>query len=175
MKNNWGCWINIKMSSYQYRKFHCGYKTILRPSYLHNEISYTGKTISLCWIRAQVCCLVITYKTLLSKPLNHWSPHYLRDACSLCWVELAVVCVCFVWWGQLACIEIGRLSCIQLIYKQNMSCIHYLMMCVTSPHELWTEIEIYSFYCNIFCNISNCLCHVSIENWLIIQLDCFAS
>ena len=48
-----GGWINIKMSSYQYRKSHCGDKTILRPSYLHNGISYTGKMTSLYWIRAQ--------------------------------------------------------------------------------------------------------------------------
>ena len=48
-----GGWINIKMSSYQYRKSHCGDKTILRPSYLHNGISYTGKTTSLYWIGAQ--------------------------------------------------------------------------------------------------------------------------
>ena len=44
---------NIKMSSYQYRKSHCGDKTILRPSYLHNGISYTGKT-SLYWFSPQV-------------------------------------------------------------------------------------------------------------------------
>ena len=43
---------NIKMSSYRYRKSHCGDKTFLRPSYLHNGISYTGKTSSLYWIRA---------------------------------------------------------------------------------------------------------------------------
>ena len=41
------------MTSYRYRKSHCGDKTILRPSYLHNGISYTGKTTSLYWIRAQ--------------------------------------------------------------------------------------------------------------------------
>ena len=46
-----GPWFNIKMTSYQYRKSHCGDKTILRPSYLHNGISYTGKTTSLYWIR----------------------------------------------------------------------------------------------------------------------------
>ena len=40
------------MTSYQYRKSHCGDKTILRPSYLHNGISYTGKMSSLYWIRA---------------------------------------------------------------------------------------------------------------------------
>ena len=49
-----GGWINIKMPSYQYRKSHCGNKTILWPSYLHNGISYTGKTTSLCWIGAQL-------------------------------------------------------------------------------------------------------------------------
>ena len=42
------------MSSYQYRKSHCGDKTILRLSYLHNGISYTGKTTYLYWIRAMV-------------------------------------------------------------------------------------------------------------------------
>ena len=35
--------ISIKMASYQYRKSHCVDKIILRPSYLHNGIPYTGK------------------------------------------------------------------------------------------------------------------------------------
>ena len=43
---------NIKMPSYQYRKSDYGDKTILWLSYLHNGISYTGKTPSLYWIRA---------------------------------------------------------------------------------------------------------------------------
>ena len=42
-----GCWFNIKMIAYEYRKSHCGDKTILRPSYLHNGIPYIGKTSSL--------------------------------------------------------------------------------------------------------------------------------
>ena len=45
-------WFNIKMASYQYGKSHCGDKTVVRSSYLHNEISYTGKTPALYWIRA---------------------------------------------------------------------------------------------------------------------------
>ena len=49
-KDTWGR-LNIKMSSYQYRKSHCGDKTISRPSYLHNGISYTDKITSLYWIR----------------------------------------------------------------------------------------------------------------------------
>ena len=40
-----GPWFNIKMSSYQYRKFNFGD--------LHNGISYVGKTTSLYWIRPQ--------------------------------------------------------------------------------------------------------------------------
>ena len=52
-RNKPGPWFNIKMSSYQYRKSHGGDKTILRPSYLHHGISYTGKTTSLYWIGAQ--------------------------------------------------------------------------------------------------------------------------
>ena len=49
-----GPWFNIKMPSYQYRKSHCGDKTVVRSSYLHNGISYTGKTTSLYWIRALI-------------------------------------------------------------------------------------------------------------------------
>ena len=49
-----GGWINIKMPSYQYRKSHCGDKTVVRSSYLHNWISYTGKMTSLYWIGALV-------------------------------------------------------------------------------------------------------------------------
>ena len=43
---------NIKMTSYQYRKSHCGNKTVVRSSYLHKGISYTGKMSSLYWIGA---------------------------------------------------------------------------------------------------------------------------
>ena len=49
------------MTSYQYKKSHCGDKTILRPSYLHNGISYTGKTTSLYWIRALDACRVLIH------------------------------------------------------------------------------------------------------------------
>ena len=48
------------MSSYQYRKSHCGDKTVVRSSYLHNGISYTGKMSSLYWIRALVAITAIT-------------------------------------------------------------------------------------------------------------------
>ena len=41
--------IQYKMS-YQYRKSHCGDKTVARSCYLFNWISYTGKMSSLYWI-----------------------------------------------------------------------------------------------------------------------------
>ena len=62
-----GPWFNIKMSSYQYRKSHCGDKMILWPSYLHNGISYTGKTASLYWIGAQDLAILDT-----PKPISFW-------------------------------------------------------------------------------------------------------
>ena len=40
-----GTRFNIKMS-FQHGKCHCGDKTVIRSSYLHNGISYTGKTAS---------------------------------------------------------------------------------------------------------------------------------
>ena len=51
---------NIKMSSYRYRKSHCGDKTVVRSSYLHNGISYTGKMTSFYWIRALCTCIALT-------------------------------------------------------------------------------------------------------------------
>ena len=76
-----GPWFNIKMSSYQYRKSHCGDKTILRPSYLHNGISYTGKTTSLYWIRALTAisefdafCLYYSFRK--TDPITHTSLWY---------------------------------------------------------------------------------------------------
>ena len=54
MKKWRGLWFNIKMSSYWYRKSNCGDKMVVRSSYLHNGISYTGKMTSSYWISPQV-------------------------------------------------------------------------------------------------------------------------
>ena len=64
--NEAGPWFNIKMSSYQYRKSHCGDKMVVRSSYLHNGISYTGKVTSLYWIGAQVSMswIIITFHNM---------------------------------------------------------------------------------------------------------------
>ena len=69
-----GDWFNIKMSSYQYRNSHCGDKTILRPAYLHNWISYTGKT-SLYWIRAHIKWVLTSTLTLRCYHNGCFCPH----------------------------------------------------------------------------------------------------
>ena len=66
-----GPWFNIKMSSYQYKKSLCGDKTILRLSYLHNEIFYTGKMTSLYWISL----LVVAWCCQAASKLSLWWPH----------------------------------------------------------------------------------------------------
>ena len=52
---------------YKYRKFHYGDKVVLRPSYLHNGISHTGKLVILYWISPQVTSGRVM------------KPHYPRD------------------------------------------------------------------------------------------------
>ena len=82
-----GPWINIKMSSCQYRKSHCGDKTILQPSYLHNGISYTDQMTSLYWIRAQIdfwTTSSICYSCQVSciQLQSEW-PHTGNDMCTV--------------------------------------------------------------------------------------------
>ena len=55
-------------------KSNCGDKTILRPSYLHNGISYTGKASSLYWVRAQIPSQMAS-KVELCHP-EHIIPHH---------------------------------------------------------------------------------------------------
>ena len=82
-----GPWFNIKMSYYQYKKSHYGDKTVLRPSYLHNGISYTGKMTALYWtgalyISARVWarhkCQLGCYVMYISRGRPAWpaTPHY---------------------------------------------------------------------------------------------------
>ena len=55
-----GPWFNIKMSSYQYTKSHCGDKTVVKSSFFHSGISYTGKMTSLYWFDPQVSIAILS-------------------------------------------------------------------------------------------------------------------
>ena len=50
-------------TTYQYRKSHCGDKTVVRSSYLHNGITYTGKAVSLYWIGSQLLSSAVHHPT----------------------------------------------------------------------------------------------------------------
>ena len=87
--NNFPLWFNIKIPSDPYTKSHCGDKMILRPSYLHNGISYTGKMASLHWISPRITgfcegnSLVSLWKCFATTSWNKWvdldyTQHYYR-------------------------------------------------------------------------------------------------
>ena len=79
-------WFNIKMSSYQYRKSHCGDKTILRPSYLHNGISCTGKMTCLYWIGIGIPQYRKSHWTILRPSYLHNGISYTGKMTSLYWI-----------------------------------------------------------------------------------------
>ena len=83
-------WFNKKMPSYQHRKFHCGDKTVVRSSYLHNWIIYTNKMVSLypsdngliwnnCWINVEWFLGDKFYWSFLSKYTSFISPGALEN------------------------------------------------------------------------------------------------
>ena len=124
-----GGWSNKKMPSYQYRKSYCGDKTILRPSYLHNRISYTGKMASFCWISPLIVwrlsfwwpsMLPVLMNELVWKPVKYSVPLYIVHS----WVLLVSI------------------SCIQM---QSPYCLQY-MQCTCRAHPpswpliVWHEI-----------------------------------
>ena len=77
-----GPWFNKKLSSYQYRKSHCGDKTVVKSSYLHNGISYTDKMASLYWINPLVACLfrarIVMYRMLAVIIMHEIKTLYMR-------------------------------------------------------------------------------------------------
>ena len=115
-----GGWFNIKMSSYQYRKSHCGDKMILRPSYLHNGISYTGKMISLYWIRAQMQEALSFWLVCLSIQLvcqvAHWLSIPPRGFWALFWKCMEGMASNLTYWF------IPSLGSFRLCYGPQLSC-----------------------------------------------------
>ena len=65
-----GPWFNINVQSFQYRRSHCGDKTI-RSSYLHNGISITGKMALLYWANPKVTFPIVYHA--ISEFILHWS------------------------------------------------------------------------------------------------------
>ena len=106
-----GAWFNTKMSSYQYRKSHCGDKTVIRSSYLHNRISYTGKMSSLFRIRALVLKPEYPEQTGLKMPWllalpEHQQPWYwqvLSGFSYLFWERISTGCAISILRNDMKC------------------------------------------------------------------------
>ena len=123
-----GGWFNIKMSSYQYRKPHYGDKTILRPSYLHNGISYTGKMSSLYWIMAQVA---LNNTLRLERKGRHFAGNIFKSIWVF-WFALSNHC---------QTISISWRNCLGLNRRQGIIWINVdLFHCLTRLH--WGNIPI---------------------------------
>ena len=143
-----GPWFKIKMTSYQYRKSHCGDKTILRPSYLHNGISYTGKMSSLYWIRAQVSLklavllhsLICLHWWMMSEAIKWACWSLLSQEINGCNIVHSYQCLWdrlmhgFYFQGKLASIAYD-VSYIQLCDDAGDNASNYVVQC--GPNLLW--------------------------------------
>ena len=67
-------WFNIKMLTYRYRKYHCGDKSVVRSSYLHNGNSYSGNISSLYWVLLSIKqkCVVQWYMYFFISGRENW-------------------------------------------------------------------------------------------------------
>ena len=147
-----GPWFNIKMSPYQYRKSHCGDKTILRPSYLHNGISHTGKKTYLYWISLPWSPLNISYMNW--DQVCSWSraltqnailipSHLLSCACKTV-IQVYLSPFCFADHNS-KCVNITNVTlefCMWRQYRILICCpqeFFYIFLSYISVHKLDTE------------------------------------
>ena len=111
-QNKSGPSFNTKMY-YQCRKFHCGDKTISRPSHLHNGISYTGKTTHSYWFRAlgaYVKRQILRLHELALLELNFMHPtHHLRNASSINYESSL-----YIWWQT-----IKEIHCLKVVLSRT--------------------------------------------------------
>ena len=75
------------MPSYQYRKCHCGDKTVVGSSYLHNGISYASKMASLYWTNPQIS----SWFTLIWSDKSGTS--HMKISATLNWMKIYEFCI----------------------------------------------------------------------------------
>ena len=135
---NTGPWFNIKKSSYQYRKSHCGDKTVVRSSYLHNGISYTGKMSSLYWIGAQVCIAILKSRIWNDSPIKPEALEsaIIHDSCILP-AFLTIPCLgtqAITWLRNSVHIYMSRGTYSDLSSGMSGKCILWALICWISVH-----------------------------------------
>ena len=135
------------MSSYPYRKFHCGNKTFLRPSHRHNRISYTGKMTSLYWDGPQGISSHCMDLFLLE--YSGFSTKMVRNAHSIhtytCIHIYICVCVTRIWLLAITCMVLADKK------KKKVSFIHSYTLMISNNisqmgtifqngHKIWEDV-----------------------------------
>ena len=120
------------MPSNQYRKSHCGDKTIVRSSYIHNGISYTAKTTSLYWIKAQRSRAQIGL--WLADSSSHIQSMILGIISVLSWDRFVVglLHVKGQWAGlqfcDVSCCSLGKILCQNLDIQPSLSVLFWVQI-----------------------------------------------
>ena len=116
------------MQSYLYSTSHCGNKTVVRSSYLHNMISYSGKMTS--WISLQ-CPTTSLYWNSPLIPLVIFHTDFVNDICV----------IMIVFWNTLMCIPDRCMIHVRLTNSRAL--IQYKDAILTAEEiPLWTEARL---------------------------------
>ena len=124
---------NIKMPSNQWRKYHCGDKTVLWPSYLHNGISFTSSMVASPALgKPNILILLYGFITYWQEGRNTSPDHNERDEC---FMEYSV-------WPLISIdLSMGNPSCDKLFWRKI--CISIFMCLVWFVEQ--TASEIYNY------------------------------
>ena len=85
---NWcKSWFNTTRPSYQYRRLHCGDKTVTISFHLHIGITYTGRTIYQCWkgtlyLWARLVNITLSQNRRRTTARPKWGPVLLKPCVS---------------------------------------------------------------------------------------------
>ena len=154
------------MLSYQYRKFHCGDKTSIRSSYLHNEIPYIGKTASLYWISTQV---PVWYRW------NLWMPRF-QMSCKDEGTRIVTLAMTLRWWTcSIAWIfQWISLTILNDVAKENVKTIMCNLHIFQGPRGwgLWSSHgALQESYLGAQCAIQNGTICIELQCWDPLKFD----
>ena len=142
------------MASYQLRKSHCGDKTVVRSTYLHNGISYTDKLVSLYWIGALVICKY--FSELSHHRYRSFFPCLAPRHCPACRTSLIatrfwVVMICPI----IKCLTVLEFSFILFdlclfitIFNFILNCVPIVTFWIFTYHKIWILLIIFCFIWN---------------------------
>ena len=153
------------MWSYQYENSHCGDKTILRPSYLHNGISYTGKMSYLYWIRAQELRLLYIKPSMWTANKQFtfveisWDWPKIVD---LIWHHISKGEIIHTWYPTAGCFILMHLT----INRDSV-----VIMFIT----LDSEVIIFSPRVFVWFSVCLCICHDVCSSDLTMEIWCYTS